>query len=138
TRPASPAKRRDFMKFPAHTARSSLLASAALALLFTAGFAAAQTAETAPAESAPAAAADSDPNAVSGPKAGPDTEVKEMPRSPGASMTTDEQAAAESKVEDHTSKPQDQYEPALTTLAQESIPVPGAPEGIPAMTQAQF
>ncbi|WP_449040853.1 cytochrome D1 domain-containing protein [Paracoccus sp. (in: a-proteobacteria)] len=53
-------------------------------------------------------------------------------------MTTAEQAEAESKVEDHTSKPQDQYEPALTTLAQESIPVPGAPEGIPAMTQAQF
>lgn len=126
------------MKFPAHTARSSLLASAALALLFTAGFAAAQTAETAPAESAPAAAADSDPNAVSGPKAGADTEVKELPRSPGASMTTGEQAAAEAKVEDHTSKPQDQYEPALTTLAQESIPVPGAPEGVPAMTQAEF
>ncbi len=126
------------MKFPAHTARSSLLASAALALLFTAGFAAAQTAETAPAESAPAAAVDSDPNAVSGPKAGADTEVKELPRSPGASMTTGEQAAAEAKVEDHTSKPQDQYEPALTTLAQESIPVPGAPEGVPAMTQAEF
>ncbi|HHW34393.1 MAG TPA: cytochrome D1 domain-containing protein [Paracoccus solventivorans] len=53
-------------------------------------------------------------------------------------MTTAEQAEAESKVEDHTSKPQDQYEPALTTLAQESIPVPGAPEGIPAMTQAEF
>ncbi|WP_415394074.1 cytochrome D1 domain-containing protein [Paracoccus sp. SJTW-4] len=53
-------------------------------------------------------------------------------------MTTAEQAKAESKVEDHTSKPQDQYEPALTTLAQESIPVPGAPEGIPAMTQAEF
>lgn len=125
------------MKFPAHTARSSLLASAALALLFATGFAAAQTAETAPAESE-AAAADSDPNAVSGPKAGPDTEVQELPRSPGAGMTTAEQAEAESKVEDHTSKPQDQYEPALTTLAQESIPVPGAPEGIPAMTQAQF
>ena len=126
------------MKFPAHTARSSLLASAALALLFATGFAAAQTAETAPAESPEAAAADSDPNAVSGPKAGPDTEVKELPRSEGASMTTAEQAEAESKVEDHTSKPQDQYEPALTTLAQESIPVPGAPEGIPAMTQAEF
>lgn len=126
------------MKFPAHTARSSLLASAALALLFATGFAAAQTAETAPAESPEAAAADSDPNAVSGPKAGPDTEVQELPRSPGASMTTAEQAEAESKVEDHTSKPQDQYEPALTTLAQESIPVPGAPEGIPAMTQAEF
>lgn len=125
------------MKFPAHTARSSLLASAALALLFATGFAAAQTVETAPAESE-AAAADSDPNAVSGPKAGPDTEVQELPRSPGAGMTTAEQAEAESKVEDHTSKPQDQYEPALTTLAQESIPVPGAPEGIPAMTQAQF
>lgn len=125
------------MKFPAHTARSSLLASAALALLFATGFAAAQTAETAPAESE-AAAADSDPNAVSGPKAGPDTEVQELPRSPGAGMTTAEQAEAESKVEDHTSKPQDQYEPALTTLAQESIPVPGAPEGIPAMTQAEF
>ncbi|MBV0891439.1 nitrite reductase [Paracoccus sp. Z118] len=44
----------------------------------------------------------------------------------------------ESEVTDHTTRPQDQYEPSLTTLAQEQIPVPGAPEGIPAMTQAEF
>ena len=126
------------MKFPAHTARSSLLASAALALLFAAGFASAQTAEPAPAESAEVAASDSDPNAVSGPKAGPDTQVQELPRAPGASMSTAEQAATEGEVEDHASKPQDQYEPSLTTLAQESIPVPGSPEGVPTLTQAEY
>nr|WP_245728785.1 nitrite reductase [Paracoccus alkenifer] len=61
-----------------------------------------------------------------------------MPRSPGASKTTAEQAATEGEVEDHASKPQDQYEPSLTTLAQESIPVPGSPEGVPTLTQAEY
>ena len=183
------------MKTPAHTARTSLLASAALALLFSAGIATAQTAAPAttpapaaetPAATAPAAndnaapaadaaapaadaaapaadaaapaadaaapaadpapAADAaapatdagDPNAVSGPKAGPETEVKIAPRSDGADKTTEEQAAQKGEVEDHTSKPQDQYEPSLTTLAQESLPVPGAPEGVQALTQAEF
>jgi len=106
--------------------------------LFAAGFASAQTAEPAPAESAEVAASDSDPNAVSGPKAGPDTQVQELPRAPGASMSTAEQAATEGEVEDHASKPQDQYEPSLTTLAQESIPVPGSPEGVPTLTQAEY
>ncbi|WP_304612830.1 MULTISPECIES: nitrite reductase [unclassified Paracoccus (in: a-proteobacteria)] len=151
------------MKFPAHTARTSLLASAALALVFGAGIAAAQTADpatAAPAEAtapandaaAPAAtAADSgtardaagteaaaELNSVTGPIAGPDTTVEELPRSEGAQLPTEEQKVLESEVVDHTSKPQDQYEPALTTLAQEQLPVPGAPEGIPTLTQAQF
>lgn len=87
----------------------------------------------------PAQAGDqADPNAVSGPKAGPDTEVKEAPRSDGASLTTDDQAAQKAEVQDHTSKPQDQYEPALTTLAQEQIAAPGAPAGVEALTQEQF
>lgn len=167
------------MKFPAHTARTSLLASAALAMVFGAGIAAAQTAAPAPAapaeatapandSAAPAAAATTeaapadaqDPtdatagteaardtagteaaaeiNEVEGPKAGPDTPVEELPRSEGAQLPSEEQKTLKSDVQDHTSKPQDQYEPALTTLSQESIPAPGAPEGIPALTQAQF
>lgn len=134
------------MKFPAYTARASLLASAALALALGAGVASAQTAAPAPAD-APAAAApapdatvenNADLNAVTGPKAGPETEVKELPRSEGARLTTREQAETKSDVQDHTSKPQDQYEPALTTLAQEQMAVPGAPEGVPAMSQAEF
>ncbi|MRX50481.1 nitrite reductase [Paracoccus sp. S-4012] len=44
----------------------------------------------------------------------------------------------ESEVQDHTSKPQDQYEPALTTLAQEQLAVPGAPEGVPTLSQVEF
>lgn len=164
------------MTFPAHAARSSLLASAALALILGSGMATAQTADPAPAEApateapaetptaeapaadattadattvqapadAPAPAADptvennAGLNSVTGPKAGPDTEVQVLPRSEGAGLTTEEQAQADSEVEDHTSKPQDQYEPSLTTLAQEQLPVPGAPEGVPAMTQAEF
>ncbi|MFC3166959.1 nitrite reductase [Paracoccus fontiphilus] len=113
----------------------------------------AQTTDPAPAES-PAATAPADEaatpaaettasdsselNQVTGPKAGPETEVQELPRSEGAQLTTEEQAQTESEVQDHTSKPQDQYEPSLTTLAQEQIPVPGAPEGVPTMTQAEF
>lgn len=190
------------MKTPAHTARNSLLASAALALLFSAGIASAQTAAPAPApaaeatapaaapaandNAAPAAAdaaapaadatapaadaaapaadatapaadatapaadaaapaadaaapaADSDPNAVSGPKAGPETEVKEGARSEGASKTTAEQAAKKGEVGDHTSKPQDQYEPALTTLAQEQMEKPGDKPGVPTLTEEEF
>lgn len=166
------------MKFPAHTARTSLLASAALAMVLGAGIAAAQTAAPAPAapaeattpandsaapttattETAPADAqaptdatagtqsareaagteAAAELNTVEGPVAGPDTPVEELPRSEGAQLPTEEHKAVKSEVQDHTSKPQDQYEPALTTLAQESIPAPGAPEGIPALTQAQF
>ncbi|WP_281278560.1 nitrite reductase [Paracoccus luteus] len=141
------------------------MASAALALVFGTGMAMAQTAAPAPAETpAPAATAtpaapaageaantDAAPaadaagtataaelNSVTGPIAGPDTPVEELPRSQGAAQTTAEQAATKSEVVDHTSKPQDQYEPALTTLAQEQVPVPGAPEGVPAMTQAEF
>ena len=67
-----------------------------------------------------------------------DTPVEELPRSEGAQLPSEEQKTLKSDVQDHTSKPQDQYEPALTTLSQESIPAPGAPEGIPALTQAQF
>ena len=164
------------MKTPAHTARTSLLASAALALVFGASMAVAQTAAPAPAEptapaatpaepAAPAAApaaggaantaaapatdttaardaagteAAAELNSVTGPVAGPETPVEELPRSEGASQPTAEHAAEKSEVVDHTSKPQDQYEPALTTLSQEQIPVPGAPEGVPAMTQAEF
>ncbi|WP_276310563.1 nitrite reductase [Paracoccus endophyticus] len=167
------------MKTPAHTARTSLLASAALALVFGASMAVAQTAAPAPAEpaapaapaattadtAAPAAApaageaantdaapaadtaaardaagteAAADLNTVTGPVAGPDTPVEELPRSEGASQTTAEQAAEKSEVVDHTSKPQDQYEPSLTTLGKEQLPVPGAPEGVPTMTQAEF
>ncbi|MDO5371090.1 nitrite reductase [Paracoccus sp. (in: a-proteobacteria)] len=152
------------MKFPAHTARTSLLASAALALVFGAGIAAAQTADPAPAAPAEATAPANDAaaapaatpadagtardaagteaaaelNSVTGPIAGPDTTVEELPRSEGAQLPTEEQKVLESEVVDHTSKPQDQYEPALTTLAQEQLPVPGAPEGIPTLTQAQF
>ena len=141
------------MRNPSQTARTSLLASAALALIFGAGMATAQTTDPAPAES-PAATAPADEaatpaaettasdsselNQVTGPKAGPETEVQELPRSEGAQLTTEEQAQTESEVQDHTSKPQDQYEPSLTTLAQEQIPVPGAPEGVPTMTQAEF
>ncbi len=132
------------MKFPAQTARMSLLASAALALVFSAGIVAAQTADPAPADPPAATAPDptaennADLNQVTGPKAGPETEVQELPRSEGASLPTQDQATAKSEVQDHTSKPQDQYEPSLTTLGQEQIAVPGAPEGVPAMTQAEF
>ena len=134
------------MKFQAHTARTSLLASAALALVFGAGIASAQTADPAPADPPAATAPATDPtvennsglNSVTGPKAGPETEVQVLPRSEGAGLTTEEQAEAESEVQDHTSKPQDQYEPSMTTLAQEQLPVPGAPEGVPTMTQAEF
>lgn len=141
------------MRNPSQTAKTSLLASAALALIFGAGTATAQTANPAPAES-PAAIAPADEaatpaaettasdsselNQVTGPKAGPETEVQELPRSEGAQLTTEEQAQTESEVRDHTSKPQDQYEPSLTTLGKEQIPVPGAPEGVPTMTQAEF
>ncbi|WP_374300359.1 cytochrome D1 domain-containing protein [Paracoccus sp. (in: a-proteobacteria)] len=122
----------------------SLLASAALALVFSAGIVAAQTADPAPADPPAATAPDptaennADLNQVTGPKAGPETEVQELPRSEGASLPTQDQATAKSEVQDHTSKPQDQYEPSLTTLGQEQIAVPGAPEGVPAMTQAEF
>ncbi len=150
------------MKTPAHPARTSLLASAALALVFSTGVAWAQTAPApaeaqaeaqaaAPADTAPAAAntdaapmsdatlaPEPDPNAVRGPKAGPDTEVKVQPSAEGAKKTTAEQAAGKSEVTDHTSTPQDQYQPALTTLSQDQLPVPGAPEGIPTMTQEEF
>ncbi|MFC3167368.1 cytochrome D1 domain-containing protein [Paracoccus fontiphilus] len=132
------------MKFPAQTARMSLLASAALALVFSAGIVAAQTADPAPADPPAATAPDptaennADLNQVTGPKAGPETEVQELPRSEGAALPTQDQATAKSEVQDHTSKPQDQYEPSLTTLGQEQIAVPGAPEGVPAMTQAEF
>jgi nitrite reductase (NO-forming)/hydroxylamine reductase len=69
------------MKFPAHTARMSLMASAALALVFGAGFASAQTADPAPADPAAATAPaddatienNADLNQVTGPKAGPET-----------------------------------------------------------------
>ena len=122
------------------------MASAALALVFGAGFASAQTADPAPADPAAATAPaddatienNADLNQVTGPKAGPETEVQELPRSEGAQLTTGEQAGAKSEVEDHTSKPQDQYEPSLTTLGQEQLAVPGAPEGVPAMSQAEF
>ncbi|CAM3123239.1 dissimilatory nitrite reductase (NO-forming), cytochrome cd1 type apoprotein [Paracoccus aminovorans] len=125
------------MKFPAHNARMTLLASAALALVLGAGMATAQTA--APADPpATAAPANSELNEVTGPKAGAETEVQELPRSEGARLSTDEQAKAKTEVQDHTSKPQDQYEPSLTTLGQQQMAVPGAPEGVPAMTQAEF
>ena len=122
------------------------MASAALALVFGAGFASAQTADPAPADPAAATAPaddatienNADLNQVTGPKAGPETQVQELPRSEGAQLTTGEQAGAKSEVEDHTSKPQDQYEPSLTTLGQEQLAVPGAPEGVPAMSQAEF
>ncbi len=134
------------MKFPEQTARMSLLASAALALVFSAGFAAAQTADPVPADPPEATSPAQDAtvennaqlNAVTGPKAGPETEVQELPRSEGTRLTTQEQAETKSEVQDHTSKPQDQYEPSLTTLGQEQIAVPGAPEGVPAMSQAEF
>lgn len=136
------------MKFPAQTARKSLLASAALVLVFGAGFASAQTAAPAdPATAAAPAAAPTDDatlennaglNAVTGPKAGPETEVQLLPPSDGAQTTTGEQAADKAEIEDHASEPEDQYEPSLTTLSQESIAVPGAPEGVPPMTQAEF
>ncbi|XQZ31136.1 nitrite reductase (plasmid) [Paracoccus yeei] len=124
----------------------SLLASAALALVFSAGFAAAQTADPVPADPPEATSPAQDAtvennaqlNAVTGPKAGPETEVQELPRSEGTRLTTQEQAETKSEVQDHTSKPQDQYEPSLTTLGQEQIAVPGAPEGVPAMSQAEF
>ncbi|WP_269458840.1 cytochrome D1 domain-containing protein [Paracoccus aminovorans] len=115
----------------------TLLASAALALVLGAGMATAQTA--APADPpATAAPANSELNEVTGPKAGAETEVQELPRSEGARLSTDEQAKAKTEVQDHTSKPQDQYEPSLTTLGQQQMAVPGAPEGVPAMTQAEF
>ncbi|WP_272874546.1 cytochrome D1 domain-containing protein [Paracoccus shandongensis] len=128
------------MKFPAKTARMSLLASAALALVFSAGLAAAQTAGAPAADPAPDATVENnaDLNQVTGPKAGPETEVQELPRSEGARLPSQEQAETKSDIQDHTSKPQDQYEPSLTTLGQERIAVPGAPEGVPAMTQAEF
>ena len=138
------------MKFPPHAARTSLLASAALTLTFGVGMVAAQTADPVPAEppaadapadapaDAAAAPAGSDLNEVTGPKAGPETEVQVLPRSDGAQLTTQEQAETKSEVQDHTSKPQDQYEPSLTTLGQETLAAPGAPEGVPAMTQAEF
>ena len=46
--------------------------------------------------------------------------------------------AAPANLEDHTTKPQDQYQPELNVLAEESLPVPGAPEGVEALTQAEF
>jgi len=151
------------MTTPATSARFALLASAAFALALGTGAVQAQTATPAPTDEAAAAAtpaADAaaspatdaaatsgeaapaadggDPNAVSGPKAGPDTPVEIAPRSEGAQLPTEEQKEMKSDVQDHTSKPQDQYEPALTTLSQQQIPVPGAPEGVPTMTQAEF
>ncbi|MTE01912.1 nitrite reductase [Paracoccus sp. YIM 132242] len=118
----------------------SLLASAALALVFSAGLAAAQTADAPAADPAQDATVENnaDLNQVTGPKAGPETEVQELPRSEGARLPTEEQATTKSEVQDHTSKPQDQYEPSLTTLGQEQIAVPGAPEGVPAMNQEEF
>ncbi|WP_299362859.1 nitrite reductase [uncultured Paracoccus sp.] len=44
----------------------------------------------------------------------------------------------ESEVVDHTSKPQDQYEPSLNVLAQEQLQAPGAVEGVEALSQAEF
>jgi len=134
------------MQTPATPARTWLLASAALALALGAGAAMAQTEAPAPVTpdaAAPAAdaagsEAPADPNIVSGPLAGPDTEVEIAPRSEGAQMPTEEQKALKSEVVDHTSKPQDQYEPSLNVLGQEQLAVPGAPEGVPAMTQAEF
>lgn len=134
------------MQTPATPARTWLLASAALALALGAGAAMAQTEAPAPVTpdaAAPAADAagsetPADPNIVSGPLAGPDTEVEIAPRSEGAQLPTEEQKALKSEVVDHTSKPQDQYEPSLNVLGQEQLAVPGAPEGVPAMTQAEF
>lgn len=141
------------MTTPVHHARRLLLASAALSVLFSAGAVSAQTAApaapapapapaaatpAAPAAAAPAAAPAADPNAVSGPKAGPDTVVKEGPNSTGATKTTAEQSAQKATVEDHTSKPQDQYEPALTTLAQQDMEKPGDKPGVPTLTAEEF
>lgn len=137
----------------ATTAHRLLMASAALALVLGGGVAMAQTAEpppppeaAAPTTAAEAAPANTDaapiPNAerntVTGPTAGPGTEVTIAPRSEGAAKPTDEHAAEQSEVADHTSKPQDQYEPSLNALAKDSIPVPGAPEGVAALTQAEY
>lgn len=46
--------------------------------------------------------------------------------------------AAPANLEDHTTKPQDQYQPELNVLAEQSLPAPGAPEGVEALTQAEF
>ena len=36
--------------------------------------------------------------------------------------------AAPANLEDHTTKPQDQYQPELNVLAEQSLPAPGAPD----------
>ncbi|WBU62784.1 nitrite reductase [Paracoccus aerodenitrificans] len=53
-----------------------------------------------------------------------------------AQDTADQPPQAE--LEDHTTQPQDQYQPSLDVLAEEELPVPGAPEGVEPLTQAEF
>ncbi|MDO5705351.1 MAG: cytochrome D1 domain-containing protein [Paracoccus sp. (in: a-proteobacteria)] len=49
-----------------------------------------------------------------------------------------EQETATDPAQDHTSQPQDVYTPELDSLATESVPAPGAPEGVEALTQAEY
>lgn len=41
-------------------------------------------------------------------------------------------------LEDHQTKSNNRYEPSLDNLAREDVTAPGAPEGIPALTDAQY
>ncbi|MBA4491851.1 nitrite reductase [Paracoccus sp. S1E-3] len=56
----------------------------------------------------------------------------------GTGIAQEAAPATAANIEDHTTQPQDQYEPSLNVLAEESLPAPGAPEGVEALTQAEF
>ena len=50
-----------------------------------------------------------------------------------------DQAIPQSQLDDHKSKTDNKYEPSLDNLARdENVSAPGAPEGIPALTDAQY
>ena len=104
-------------------ARHLLLASAALSLVLGTGFAIAQ--ETATQENAEQAT-ETAPVEGAAPAEGAETAAEGGTADPATAL------------EDHATNPQDQYQPSLDVLGQESLPAPGAPEGVEALTQAQY
>ena len=59
---------------------------------------------------------------------------------PLAAAAQDQAPAKDPKaaLEDHQSKSDNKYEPSLDNLAKEDVAAPGAPEGIPALSDAQY
>ena len=61
-----------------------------------------------------------------------------QPENATEAPAADQAAPAEAAEAEHSQSPSDQYKPTLDALAQEQLPVPGAPEGVAPLTQAEF